>query len=67
MKTIHYKAKTIHIVSTAHVSKQSVIDVKNAIDETQPEVVCIELDANRARSMTQKPSDPDIKEIIKQP
>ena len=35
-------------------------------DETQPEVVCIELDANRARSMTQKPSDPDIKEIIKQ-
>lgn len=66
MKTIHYKDKTIHIVSTAHVSKQSVIDVKNAIDETQPEVVCIELDANRARSMTQKPSDPDIKEIIKQ-
>lgn len=66
MKTIQYEDKTIHIVSTAHVSKQSVIDVEEAIRSLVPDVVCIELDANRANALTTKQSDPDIREIIKQ-
>ncbi len=65
MKTINYKDKTIHIVSTAHVSAQSVIDVKEAIDSIQPEVVCVELDHARAHNLMHPQGDPDIKQIIK--
>lgn len=65
MKTIHYKDKTFYIVSTAHVSKQSVLDVKEAIESLKPDLVCIELDANRAHAMNQKKEDPDIRQIIK--
>ena len=66
MKTIQYENKTIHIISTAHVSLQSVIEVKEAIELIQPEVVCIELDDQRAKNLNAKPSNPDIIEIIKQ-
>ena len=66
MQTINHNNKTIHIVSTAHVSKQSVEDVKEAIDTIQPDVVCIELDRARANGlMNPSTKDIDIKEIIK--
>lgn len=66
MQTINHNNKTIHIVSTAHVSKQSVEDVKEAIDTIKPDVVCIELDRARANGlMNPSTKDIDIKEIIK--
>ena len=66
MQTIHYKDKTIHIISTAHVSKESIVEVKEAIDTIKPDVVCIELDRNRADAlMNPSTKDIDIKEIIK--
>ena len=66
MQTLNYKDKTIHIISTAHVSKESVIEVKEAIDTLLPEVVCIELDDKRADALTNpKTEDLDIKQIIK--
>lgn len=65
MRTIQYLDKTIYIVSTAHVSKQSVIDVKESIETMKPDVVCIELDSNRAHALTNKQDDPDIRQIIK--
>lgn len=66
MQTITYKDKTIHIVSTAHVSKESVEEVKNTIETIQPDVVCIELDDKRAHSLTSNvKQEIDIKEIIK--
>ena len=67
MHTIQIDTKTIHIISTAHVSKDSVVEVKEAIDSIQPEVVCVELDYKRARAL-QNPvkEDIDIKQIIKQ-
>lgn len=66
MKTITINQKNIHIVSTAHVSKESVIEVKETIDTIQPDAVCIELDAKRAHSLM-NPSNQsmNIKEIIK--
>ncbi|CAM3619220.1 TraB/GumN family protein [Erysipelothrix urinaevulpis] len=68
MKTIHYENKTIHFVPTAHVSKQSVEDVRHAIETTQPDAVLIELDAGRAHGLmneSERQSDIDVIEIIK--
>lgn len=67
MQTIQIDNRTIHIISTAHVSKESVVEVKEAIDSIQPDVVCIELDYKRARAL-QNPvkEDIDIKQIIRQ-
>ncbi len=66
MKTLIHNNKTIHIISTAHVSKESVIEVKEAIENIQPDVVCVELDRNRANAlMNPVKEDMDIKAIIK--
>ncbi|WP_331836421.1 TraB domain-containing protein [Erysipelothrix piscisicarius] len=67
MKTVEFKDKTLHFVSTAHVSKQSVLDVQEAIASVQPQAVCIELDDNRARNLMEsdKYKEVDIKQIIK--
>lgn len=66
MQTIHINNKNIHIVSTAHVSRESVEEVKEAIETIQPDVVCIELDADRANAlMNPTKEDIDIKAIIK--
>ena len=67
MKTIDYKNKTIHFIPTAHVSKQSVIDVEEAIETIRPDAVLIELDRNRAHALMSdsKAPDIDIKTIIK--
>lgn len=65
MKTINYNNKTINIISTAHVSAQSVAEVKEAIDTLQPEVVCVELDNTRAHNLMHPQGNPDIIAIIK--
>lgn len=66
MQTIQHQDKTIHIISTAHVSKESVLEVKEAIDSIRPDTVCIELDYSRAQSLMNPTSqDIDIKAIIK--
>ncbi|NBA01585.1 TraB family protein [Erysipelothrix rhusiopathiae] len=67
MKTVEFKDKTLHFVSTAHVSKQSVLDVQEAIASVQPQAVCIELDDNRARNLMESDEykEVDIKQIIK--
>ncbi len=70
MKTIQWNDKTIHFVPTAHVSKQSVLDVKETIEAVQPQAVCIELDASRAQSLQEKEQkqneEYDIKTMIKE-
>ncbi|MDR3222212.1 MAG: TraB/GumN family protein [Methanobrevibacter sp.] len=45
------KKECLTIIGTAHVSKESVEEVKNVINEQQPEVVAIELDANRYKRL----------------
>lgn len=68
MKTIQWQDKTLHFIPTAHVSKLSVDEVKDAIEAIKPDAVCIELDSGRAESL-KSPStyeDINVKEMIKQ-
>ena len=51
IEAIQINNKTIILVKTAHVSKQSVEDVKTAIEMYQPNTVCVELDRKRAESI----------------
>ena len=68
MRTIQWKEKTLHFIPTAHVSKVSVDEVREAIETLHPEAVLIELDSGRAQSLQSTASydDIDIKEMIKQ-
>ncbi len=59
--------KEITIIGTAHISSESVEEVKQALLEIQPDTVAIELDDERYKSMTEKKNwqDMDIVDIIK--
>ncbi len=66
MQTINHNNKIIHIIKTAHVSKESIQEVKDAIETLEPDVVCVELDSARAQAlMNPTPQNIDIKEVIK--
>ncbi|SET32698.1 pheromone shutdown-related protein TraB [Natronincola peptidivorans] len=43
--------KEIILIGTAHVSKQSVDEVKNVIEKEKPDTVCVELDQQRYNSI----------------
>jgi len=45
--------RTIILVGTAHVSRESVDEVRRVIDEESPDRVCVELDEGRHASLTQ--------------
>lgn len=64
---IEYKGKEIYLVKTAHVSKNSVLDVNECIKEVQPDSICIELDIDRYNKLTdpEKWRETDIVKIIK--
>ncbi len=51
---INIDGKDVFLVGTAHVSKESVEDVKTVIQAVQPESVCIELCHARYKVMTDK-------------
>ena len=51
---LYYKDKEIILIPTAHVSKQSVLDVKELIENEKPNSVCIELDKQRFDSLNNK-------------
>lgn len=65
--TLTIENKTVILVKTAHVSAQSVLDVKETIENYKPSTVCVELDAQRAKAFTEKQSweNVDIISIIK--
>lgn len=58
----------LHLVGTAHVSKDSVQEVKEIIEKESPDRVCIELDAGRMKSKSKESSweDMDMKKIFKE-
>lgn len=64
---IDYKDKEIYLVKTAHISKSSVQDVEDCINEVNPDSICIELDKDRYNKLTQpeKWRDTDIVKVIK--
>ncbi len=66
--TISLQQRTIYLVGTAHVSQQSVDDVRRTVEAVQPDTICVELCPARYQSL----SDPeawrrmDIYRVIRQ-
>ena len=64
---LDYQDKHIYLVKTAHVSKNSIEDVKTCIEEVNPDSICIELDEQRYKRL-ESPDDwrnTDLSKIIK--
>jgi pheromone shutdown-related protein TraB len=62
--------ENIEIIGTAHVSKESIEEVREAIINHQPDVVAVELDLNRYQNMMaekngQEKQNVNIKDLIK--
>src|SRR5690554_794248 len=68
VEIINIDDKEIILIGTAHVSKKSAEQVKEIIEETQADTVCIELDNERYNSIIneKKWSEMDIFRIIKE-
>jgi pheromone shutdown-related protein TraB len=54
----------IRIVGTAHVSQQSVDEVRTAIEEYHPDVVAIELDPSRFQALKRQTADPTVGDVL---
>ncbi|MFC1753414.1 TraB/GumN family protein [Thermoproteota archaeon] len=46
--------KNLILIGTSHIAKESVAEVKEAIEKNKPEIVAVELDANRYHSLKSK-------------
>ncbi len=66
--TLQFREKTIHLIGTAHVSHTSSKEVKEYIDQIQPNSVCIELDSDRYASLKNpnRWENTNIIDVIKQ-
>ena len=65
---LHHEGTTYYIVGTAHVSKQSVDDVRAVIDRVKPDVVCVELDKVRHEALTKDSAfrDLDVFKVVRE-
>jgi pheromone shutdown-related protein TraB len=54
VKTITLDGRTIILIGTAHVSRESIEEVRNMIREQKPGMVCVELDKGRYDSIVRK-------------
>lgn len=54
--TVPVGTRTVHVLGTAHISAQSCADVEAAIRDLRPDVVLVELDAGRLKSLR----DPEV-------
>lgn len=65
---IELDGKEIILIGTAHVSKQSALQVKEVIEAEQPDSVCVELDAQRYESVKDKNKwqNMDIFKVVKE-
>jgi pheromone shutdown-related protein TraB len=51
VRKIELGEKEVYLVGTAHISEQSVRDVRQTIEAVRPDTVCVELDETRYRSL----------------
>lgn len=51
---IHLDSKDIYILGTAHISQNSVNDVRQAVAALNPDAICVELCPSRYKAMTEK-------------
>ncbi|MBI2499507.1 TraB/GumN family protein [Candidatus Woesearchaeota archaeon] len=49
-----YRYKNLTILGTSHIAKQSVIEVKKAINTIKPKIIALELDKDRFLALTSK-------------
>ncbi|MDR3019750.1 MAG: TraB/GumN family protein [Treponema sp.] len=54
--TITINEREFKLIGTAHVSRESIEEVKNTIHNEKPDMVCVELDEGRYNAITQKDS-----------
>ena len=54
----------VKIVGTAHVSQQSVDEVRAAIGDFKPDVVAIELDSSRFTALKKQARDPSVSDVL---
>ena len=68
VRRIEVDGKTVFLVGTAHVSQESVQDVRDTVAAVHPDAICIELCHARYRAMKQRDSwqKMDIFKVIKQ-
>jgi pheromone shutdown-related protein TraB len=52
--TLILQDKEITLIGTAHVSRESIEEVSRIIRENQPDMVCVELDAGRYKSISER-------------
>ena len=60
--------REIILVGTAHISRESTLEVRRVIETERPDRVCVEIDESRYRSLTDGPSwrNLDISQILRQ-
>ncbi len=65
---IEFDGRQIYLIGTAHISRQSADLVNTVIKEELPDTVCIELDSQRYKALSEKKKweNLDLKQIIKQ-
>lgn len=68
VRLVEVEGKTVYLVGTAHVSQESVQDVRDTIQAVHPDTIAIELCHARYRAMKQRDSwqKMDIFKVIKQ-
>jgi pheromone shutdown-related protein TraB len=68
IRDIVMRDRTVRLVGTAHISAESVDEVKRVIAEDSPDRVCVEIDAGRFKAMTEKRNweSIDIRRILKE-
>ena len=67
-RKIQIDDREITVVGTAHVSQESKEEVRKAIEEEEPDTVCVELDENRLKSLREESGwrDLDVTEAIRE-
>jgi len=65
---LEVEGKRIFLVGTAHVSKESLKDVRKTIELVKPDTVCLELDQERYRNLTdpQRWKNTNIGKVIRE-
>jgi len=51
---INIEGRDVYLVGTAHLSKESVDDVRSTIETVSPDTICVELCKSRHKALTQK-------------
>jgi pheromone shutdown-related protein TraB len=67
VRVVEIDGRRIVLVGTAHVSRESTDLVRRVIEDESPDVVCVELDAQRHRALTHGPDweSLDLRQLIR--